>query len=897
MGTRRPLLILTLAILTAASARPARAQGTDALMQRLAALEAHHPAAVPEGALTSIRYELEQASRMRDEHEPESDAWRARADHYLTRAEAGADPFAEAKGEITVRAYQSRISPALQNYGVYVPPDYDPSRAYPVYIALHGGSSNGNLFLGVLLGNNMDWLTYPEHLYDVYTPQWSPEWIVVAPTGFGQVMWRWMGEQDLLDVLADVERHYHVDEDRVVLGGLSNGGVGAYAVGARHASRFSVVQAMSGAPSWLQYLGRTRPEVERSVRPWSAMDLAKNLTNTHFRYYHGLRDGGPMRPDYVRAFEAHLDELGMDNHATWYDTGHDILYYVHRHGRIYAQLAEERRDPRPHDVLLVSGDYRAAEQHWLRLTHIQSYPDLANVHGRVEGAQLSLETHGAGALRVDLSRCPLEGDPVRVVADGQEVYAGPRAALGQALHLVRRGDEWQRGFPDARAREKRPELSGPITDAYFDAMIHVYGTANAEHTDALRDAAQRGARGWPLWAWDLKQQVVADSEVTPEMMRSATIVLYGSPGDNTLLTRMDGALPIHVDAHGVGIGDRRFDGDDVGVRFLYPNPLAPERYVVVQAAVTPEQVGAANKLAEFGGDWVVFDARTLRGAQRRVFGPNRPLDVGYFDDLWRLPGTATPSEGAGPDDGSPLASSLPIPEAPPVPHAPREFLAPAGDQAGDAARAIWQLIPHFENFRALVPGAVWRVRRQASFPIRPSEACLEDLRQQGVLMRPSPPQSALVPTPVELLGPIEGVWLRSMHPERPLVISCELAARLPALMRVLKERGVLGVDILSAYRDHPRTSFHTMGLGLDLARFWTSTGWLSVLDDYAATPDQGTCTGPAPSGAKARRLRAIACAISRSDLFSSVLTPNYNEGHRDHLHLDARPDDPRLFLR
>ena len=136
-----------------------------------------------------------------------------------------------------------------------------------------------------------------------------------------------------------------------------------------------------------------------------------------------------------------------------------------------------------------------------------------------------------------------------------------------------------------------------------------------------------------------------------------------------------------------------------------------------------------------------------------------------------------------------------------------------------------------------------------------------------------------------------------MHPKRPLIISCKLAARLPALMRVLKERGVLGVDILSAYRDHPRTSFHTMGLGLDLARFWTSTGWLSVLDDYAATPDQGTCTGPAPSGAKARRLRAIACAISRSDLFSSVLTPNYNEGHRDHLHLDARPDDPRLFLR
>ena len=44
-----------------------------------------------------------------------------------------------------------------------------------------------------------------------------------------------------LDVIDDVTRHYSVDEDRIVLGGLSNGGVGAYAIGTRHAWRFSAV--------------------------------------------------------------------------------------------------------------------------------------------------------------------------------------------------------------------------------------------------------------------------------------------------------------------------------------------------------------------------------------------------------------------------------------------------------------------------------------------------------------------------------------------------------------------------------------------------------------------------------------------------------------------------------
>jgi hypothetical protein len=41
----------------------------------------------------------------------------------------------------------------------------------------------------------------------------------------------------------------------------------------------------------------------------------------------------------------------------------------------------------------------------------------------------------------------------------------------------------------------------------------------------------------------------------------------------------------------------------------------------------------------------------------------------------------------------------------------------------------------------------------------------------------------------------------------------------------------------------------------------------------------------------------IACEIGASKRFSSVLTPNYNEGHRNHFHLDVRPNDPRVFVR
>ena len=123
---------------------------------------------------------------------------------YLASAEQGQDPYPLERGKIVSRGYRSPISLRVQGYTVYVPPDYTPDKQWPLMIVLHGGSSNGNLFLGVVLGNNMNWKEYDSHLWDNYQPRWSPHWIVAAPDGYGQVLWRWMGEQDVLDV---IERH------------------------------------------------------------------------------------------------------------------------------------------------------------------------------------------------------------------------------------------------------------------------------------------------------------------------------------------------------------------------------------------------------------------------------------------------------------------------------------------------------------------------------------------------------------------------------------------------------------------------------------------------------------------------------------------------------------------
>jgi len=232
---------------------------------------------------------------------------------------------------------------------------------------------------------------------------------------------------------------------------------------------------------------------------------------------------------------------------------------------------------------------------------------------------------------------------------------------------------------------------------------------------------------------------------------------------------------------------------------------------------------------------------------------------------------------------------------PPAPPAPERFLSPAGDPAGSAARHLAREVRSFPNYRARHAAGTWLTDPLARWSMRAEADCLRALEEAGVRSRRQSWTPTPVATAVVVTGEVSGVTFQKTRPV-PLILSCEMAARLPALARVLLRHGVWRVDVMSAYRREPRTSFHRLGLGLDLSAFHTAAGRLSVQADFELTPDSATCDGPPPAVPAAATLRAIACELADTRLFSTVLTPNY-PGHEDHFHLDARPDDPRIYVR
>jgi hypothetical protein len=481
------------------------------------------------------------------------------------------------------------------------------------------------------------------------------------------------------------------------------GSYSTYAIGMRHSWRFSHVQAMAGAPSWLQYLGRTSATDRQVVTPWSGLHLAENSSNTRFYYYHGLTDGGPMRPEFVREFSRRMQELGVPNNETWLDAGHDILNMAMRHGRRFDQLTAPR-DPRPAEVRMVSGDYRAARQHWIEITRFAQFNTLGRARGRVNERALTLTTENVSALRLHVSDMPFTGevrDEVTLTVDGHEVYRGPREALGTHLQLARVGGTWRTGLlPHVAGRlEKRPGLSGPVGDAYFGRIVHVYGTQREGSTADLRAAAERGSRGFLLWGWDIRQEVIPDTDAGQPQYRDATLMLYGAPGENAVLDAMADRLPIRMDGAAVVVGQQRYAGPRRGRALHLPEPRPPHALRdrvhgrerrghprgVQPAGVPPGLVRLqpghrAQHAAARGG------APQPRGGLGLLRRPLAPAGLHHRGRAAAAPRLRA-SQGGGDDDGTAIiVSTLPIPRAPAVPGPPAQ-LPGARDRSRGPGRA------------------------------------------------------------------------------------------------------------------------------------------------------------------------------------------------------------------
>src|SRR5262249_51337055 len=206
-----------------ANVRNALVTASDAALSAFAGLRAVQHG---KGDLVAVFRALRYAPRAQEALYPLSEKFPPVSDFFLDPArhddEALKARLAAPRSDGTGIIHDHNEVGSRGGFSLYVPEYYTPDRAWPLVMALHGGSGNGRNFL-------WSWLRDAR----------SFGAILVAPTATGAT-WALMGNDsdtpNLHRILDEVRSRWNIDAQRLLLTGMSDGGTFCYVTGLESAS-------------------------------------------------------------------------------------------------------------------------------------------------------------------------------------------------------------------------------------------------------------------------------------------------------------------------------------------------------------------------------------------------------------------------------------------------------------------------------------------------------------------------------------------------------------------------------------------------------------------------------------------------------------------------------------
>lgn len=280
---------------------------------------------------------------------PDSAAAAAAADAAL---KAGAS-FDEAYGALKKgRAYKADVPKGIVTashvlggltftYQLDVPATYDPTKTYQLRVQLHGGVGRP---VATPRANGIGPLAGAEQIY-------------LLPTAWNEAEWWTDPQLDNLRVLIDrVKRTYNIDENRVVLSGVSDGGTATYYFSMRNTTPFAAFLPLNGA---IPVLRNTLMRVDGEL-------FMHNMLNKPFFIVNGGND--PLYPtSLVEPYITQMQKGGVEvRYLPQPDAVHNTAWWPDVKGTYEAFVTAHPRKPFP-DSLTWESDLRdgTGRAHWV----------------------------------------------------------------------------------------------------------------------------------------------------------------------------------------------------------------------------------------------------------------------------------------------------------------------------------------------------------------------------------------------------------------------------------------------------------------------------------------------------------------------------------------------------
>ena len=240
--------------------------------------------------------------------------------------------------DLTYTQLSVSVGGEVRSAALYVPPNYDGARSWPLIVYLHGGGGNGNDTGGDFASRTPISGAIRSYVGSfpalVLIPR-SPVGKIWAPVPRNPLQSEWRlnlhgtepapdAEDYLTASIEGVLASYSVDEERVSLTGHSMGGEGAMRYGALHADRFSGIAASAGSA---MVVPEDAPRLAQ-MGIWIFQGATDQISTTEL----------------ARASVAGIRAAGGDpRYSEFEGVGHEVVSHVYSDPELIDWLVSQRR--------------------------------------------------------------------------------------------------------------------------------------------------------------------------------------------------------------------------------------------------------------------------------------------------------------------------------------------------------------------------------------------------------------------------------------------------------------------------------------------------------------------------------------------------------------------------
>ncbi|TWU01151.1 hypothetical protein [Stieleria varia] len=544
--------------------------------------------------------------------------------------------------QMLVGGFVSNIDDSVQPYGLVIPAGFDRSKlTYRLDVWLHGRGDTKT---------EIPFLTERMTKPGQYTPENT---IVLHPFGRHCNAFKFAGETDVYESIAQVSKLVSVNPNLISIRGFSMGGAGCWHLAVHDSTRWFAANPGAGFVDTLVYQGWTEttplpmdPVREKLLKWYDVLPWVANLQNTHVIPYSGENDKQKQAADRVNEV---AETMGM----VWpYVIGVGMGHKIDPESQQVideqlAQWAEEPIEMPRKEIDFITYTLRYSKADWLRVTGMREHWTAARVKAMITGdTSISLTTDGVTHIELDFSETgwPGKRSDIDIDIDGESYTVEDTGNLkGFQCRLVLETDgKWSQQERASDEIRKRPGLQGPIDDAFCDRFVFVLPSRPARHGRVQRWIDRETRYAQERWSRLMRGdvQVVMDSDLTEDQIATCNLICFGDLSSNRFLFSVAEALPLKWTRETLEIAGQTFDPVRHAPVMCVPNPMNPQRYLVINSGMTFREFSNVSNSRQIAmlPDWAVLDVTEKDDS---IFA-GAIAAQGFFDEKWNLPGSDAP---------------------------------------------------------------------------------------------------------------------------------------------------------------------------------------------------------------------------------------------------------------